>query len=230
MTHALQINCLAIDACRQVDVTVRELIIAGFTGRNRQALENHIAELEKLGVPRPTSTPIFYRVAHSLLTTASEIQVLGDASSGEVEPLLCVANGRTWVGVGSDHTDRKLEAIGIAVSKQACAKPVGQDFWPLDEIADHWDQLVMRSFTINGADRELYQQGPLSLIRPPADLIRLFTRGADELQPGAVMYCGTVSVHGAIRPADGYEIEIEDPVLRRSIRHSYRVQTLRIAQ
>ena len=103
-------------------------------------------------------------------------------------------------------------------------------YWALDEIADHWDELVMRSFIVNQADRELYQQGPLSLIRRPAELIRLFTGVADELPDGTVMYCGTVSVHGAIRPASELMVEIEDPVLRRSIRHTYRVHTLPIAQ
>ena len=47
---------------------VRELVIAGWTGKDVAALEKHIRELEAIGVKRPKTTPIFYRVAAALLT------------------------------------------------------------------------------------------------------------------------------------------------------------------
>ena len=62
---------------------VGELVIAGWTGRNREAMEAHIAELEAIGIARPKTVPMFYRVAAGLLTTAAEIQVSGPHSSGE---------------------------------------------------------------------------------------------------------------------------------------------------
>ena len=34
---------------------------------------------------------------------------------------------------------------------------------------------------------------------------------------------GRVSIQGGIRPANRFEIEMEDPVLKRSIRHAYDV-------
>ena len=40
---------------------VHDLIIAGWTGRDAEAVEKHILELEKIGISRPSSTPIFYR-------------------------------------------------------------------------------------------------------------------------------------------------------------------------
>ena len=69
---------------------VESLVIAGWTGRNQEAMEAHIRELEEIGIARPTTTPIFYRVAAALLTTATDIQVSGEASSGEA------AARRTW--------------------------------------------------------------------------------------------------------------------------------------
>src|SRR3546814_15061821 len=51
------------------DIPVRSAVIAGWTGRDPVAVEKHIAELEELGVRRPASTPIFYRVAAPRLTT-----------------------------------------------------------------------------------------------------------------------------------------------------------------
>src|SRR5690349_18580321 len=100
-----------------VTVAVDNLIIAGWTGRDPKAVEQHIRELEALGVKRPAAVPIFYRVAVARLTTASAIEVLGEKSSGEVEFVLLKCNGRLWVGTGSDHTDREAEVAGVSLSK-----------------------------------------------------------------------------------------------------------------
>ena len=104
---------------------------AGWTGRNVEALEKHILELEALGVKRPKSTPIFYRVSADLLTTRPSIEVLGTASTGEVEFVLFSLADGLWVGLGSDHTDRKAETIGVSLSKQMCAKPIAATAWLL---------------------------------------------------------------------------------------------------
>ena len=125
---------------------IKNLVVAGWTGRNTAALEAHIKELEALGVKRPKSVPIFYRNAVSLLTTADTIQVMGDKSSGEVEFVLYSLDDGLWVGVGSDHTDRKAETINVTLSKQMCAKPVGPTLWRYDEVKPHWDKLTLRSF------------------------------------------------------------------------------------
>src|SRR3546814_12393401 len=90
-----------------------KLSSAGWTGRESAALEAHIEELEALGVARPKSVPIFYRVDTSLLTTAGTVQCVGREASGEVEAVLYKHDGEYFVGVGSDHTDRKLETVGI---------------------------------------------------------------------------------------------------------------------
>src|SRR5215471_15996274 len=92
------------------DVAIDQSIIAGWTGRDAEAVEKHIKELEVLGVKRPAATPIFYRVAASRLTTDPTIEVLGTQSSGEVEFVLLQTLGELWIGVGSDHTEREVEA------------------------------------------------------------------------------------------------------------------------
>src|SRR5881394_2062106 len=80
------------------DVAIERTIIAGWTGRNPEAVEKHIKELEALGVKRPATTPIFYRVAAAQLTTDSAIEVLGTQSSGEVEFVLLQTLGELWIG------------------------------------------------------------------------------------------------------------------------------------
>ena len=202
---------------------LKQLVIAGWTGRNVEALEAHIRELEAIGVKRPKSTPIFYRAAASLLTIAEQIEVVGTHSSGEVEYVLFALDDGLWVGVGSDHTDRKLETVGVSLSKQICAKPVGRYLWRLDDVAAHWDRLTLRAYATIDGERRLYQEGPVATMRPPAELIALYK---GELAPGTAMFCGTLAVHGGIAAGGLFEMELGDPVLGRKLTHRYAVVCL----
>jgi hypothetical protein len=199
------------------------LIVAGWTGRDEASLRHHIEELAAIGVPRPSSVPVFYRNSILNLTQASAVEVLGPDTSGEVEPVIVALDGKLYLAVGSDHTDRKAEAQGIALSKQLCAKQLGRDLWALDEVADHWDQLKLRSFATIDGQRLAYQDGTLSSMRPPADLI---ARYGSALAPNTVMYCGTLGAIGGIRPATRFEMELEDPVLGRTLKHAYDISVL----
>jgi len=211
---------------RKLDVAaINSLVIAGWTGRNVAALEAHIKELEAIGVKRPKTVPIFYRVACSTLTTATFIEVMADKSSGEVEFVLFALDDGLWLGVGSDHTDRKAETIGVTLSKQLCAKPVGLTLWRYDEVKPHWDKLVLRSFVPDGGKRRLYQEGPVTNMRSPEELIRLYT-GGDKLAPGTAMFCGTFAVHGDISYSGTFDMELEDPVLGRKLTHGYKIVSL----
>jgi hypothetical protein len=212
---------------RKLDISaVKNLVIAGWTGRNVAALEAHIKELEAIGVKRPKTVPIFYRVAHALLTTEGSIEVMADKSSGEVEFVLFAQEDGLWLGLGSDHTDRKAETVGVTLSKQLCAKPVGDRLWRYDDVKPHWDKLVLRSFVPGeGGKRRLYQEGPVTNMRAPEELIKLYT-GGDRLAPGTVMFCGTFAVHGEICYSGTFEMKLEDPVLKRKLTHSYKIVQL----
>jgi hypothetical protein len=212
-------------ALEKVAVDIKDLVIAGWTGRDVAALNNHIEELKAIGVQPPSRVPIYYRAAAQMLTQADSIQVLGDDSSGEVEPVLIGAADRLWVTVGADHTDRKVESYGIAISKQMCAKPVGRTAWRFEEVEPHWDKLVLRSFIREDGKRVLYQEGPLAKIRDPRELI-FGWQDNKRLPMGTVMFCGTMPAIGAIRSSPRFEMELDDPVLGRKISHAYYVQAL----
>jgi hypothetical protein len=202
---------------------IDQAVIAGWTGRDPVARDKHIAELEAIGIARPATTPIYYRVAARRLTTADSIEVSGGDSSGEVEFVLIGWQGRIFVGAGSDHTDRKVETYSVTVSKQMCDKVVAPVLWEIEEVADHWDQLKLRSFATIDGQRLAYQDGTLSSMRPPADLI---ARYGSALAPNTVMYCGTLGAIGGIRPATRFEMELEDPVLGRTLNHAYDISVL----
>lgn len=206
-------------------IAIRHAVIAGWTGRDQAALEKHIKELEALGVARPATTPIFYRVAASRVTLASGIEAAGGESSGEVEYVLVQHEGRLYVGVGSDHTDRKVETYNVTVSKQMCEKPVASTLWAFEDVAPHWDRLVLRSWACEGAAKVLYQEGSVAAMRPPAELIERYA-GSGVLAEGTLMFCGTLAAKGGIRPSPRFEFELEDPVRGVRIGHGYDIAAL----
>jgi len=198
-----------------------ELVIAGWTGRDEAALKKHIRELEELGVKAPKTTPIFYRVSASLFVYSSEIQVSGPDTSGEVEFVLLQTKDGLRVTVGSDHTDRKAETIGVTLSKQLCAKPVSTGWWAYEDVKPHWNRLVLRSFIEEKGKRILYQEGTVDAMRSPEDLL-----GRYPLKTNQAMFCRTFAAKGGIRPSTRFEMELEDPVLRRRLTHSYAIKVL----
>jgi hypothetical protein len=211
------------DRTDQVSMTPEALIVAGWTGRDEAALQHHIDELAAIGVPRPSSVPVFYRNAATNVVQTDKLEVLGPDTSGEVEPVIVALNDGLWIGLGSDHTDRKAETMGIALSKQLCGKVIGPALWKFEDIASHWDSILIRSHaTIDGA-RTLYQEGPLALMRDPVDLM---TRYGQAFVANTIIMCGTIGAKGGIRPAARFEMKLEDPVLRRRMTHAYDIISL----
>jgi hypothetical protein len=208
---------------------VRQLIIAGWTGRDRVAQEKHMAELELLGVRRPPATPVYYRVSSSRVTTSDSIEAIGNDSSGEVEFIMLQAGGSLWIGLGSDHTDRKVETYNITVSKQMCEKPVAREIWLFDELSDHWDSLVLRSWVVNRGNRRLYQEGSVSSMLHPRDLIAGYVGDRRSLDEGTAMFGGTLPAIGGIQPADRFDFELEDPLKKRRLTHGYDIRSLPVA-
>ncbi|QTD45339.1 DUF2848 domain-containing protein [Ottowia testudinis] len=223
MLLSFQLHSAQTTQALQVDLA--QLVIAGWAGRDAAAIEHHIEELAAIGVPRPSAVPLYYRVAANQLTQADTVQVVGPHSSGEVEAFVFAHGGALYVSLASDHTDRKLEAHSVALSKQVCAKPVARDAWRFDDVAAHWDQLQVRAWIEEGGAEAPYQDGTLASLRSAPDLIRGYTGGA-PLPEATGMSCGTVAVIGAIRPAPVFRMELHDPVLNRRIGHRYTIDVL----
>jgi len=206
-------------------IALRTAVIAGWTGRDPVAREKHIVELMALGVARPASTPIYYRVSASRLTTATQIEAVGENSSGEVEIVLIRAGSKVWVGVGSDHTDRKVEAYNVTTSKQICDKPIAPELWPFDDVRDHWDSLILRSWIEESGEHRLYQEGAVAAMLVPDTIVAGFEPNG-ELADGTAMFCGTLAARGGIRPSSRFSFELTDPVRNRKITYAYDIVTL----
>ncbi|WPB57257.1 DUF2848 domain-containing protein [Xylophilus sp. GOD-11R] len=237
MSPTLQFTCETVAedggiARRELAVTPRRLIIAGWTGRDAAAIEHHIEELEALGVPRPSSVPLYYRVGAALLTQQASVEALGPQSSGEAEPTLFFAEGEWWLTVASDHTDRQVETYSVAVSKQMCAKPIAATAWRWSDVAGYQDELRLSSRILEDGAWVDYQRGSLASIRPLVGLRDGIYAAVPE-HDGSFMTCGTLgalpNARGeGIRPATEMEIELHDPRRGRSIVHRYSVDVLEV--
>ncbi len=216
-----------VDDCR-TDLNVDRVVIASWTGRDREQVERRTRELKAIGVSTPSSLPAVYNVSAALVMTATKIEVVGDQTTGEVEAVLMRDETLgLLVGVGSDHTDRRVESYDVAIAKQVCGKPVAEHWWRYEDVSSHWDALIARSWriTANG-ERILYQEGDLATLLQPAALIRSIFRSGHAFPARTVLFCGTQPVIGKLLPSAGFEIELFDPVRERSLRHTYSVDVV----
>jgi len=216
----------ARDGAGPIRVDVTNVVIGGFTARDEAAIQHHVEEMRAIGVRSPDTFPVFFRTSAEFVTQADGIQVLGTDSSGEVEAVVVALEDGLWLTVGSDHTDRKVESYSINVSKQMCAKVIGRTLWRFSEVAGHWDRLMLRAWTTRDGTRMLYQEGPLALMRHANDLIQRHLGPGNRLEPGTVLFCGTLGANGPLVHSDRFEMEIEDPVLGRRIAHAYDIRAL----
>jgi len=220
----LKMNLL--DGSRDLVFTAEHLICGGWVGRDRKSVQAHIDELAQLGVPAPQRIPIYMNLSTYLLTTDDEITVVSEKSSGEIEYVLLCSGEEVWVTVGSDHTDREVETKSIPGSKQMYAKCLAPECWPYPDVKNQWEQLVLRCWVTKGIERILYQEAPLSEILNPQEMLGKMPLGGIDRKEGIVLFSGTIPTKAGLVYGDSYELEMEDPFLKRSIRHQYRVKTL----
>lgn len=227
MRHTIALTLSDSEGEREVNFSPRRFIIAGWTGRDKAAMEHHMAELEALGIKRPESTPVFYRNAVTHLVTCDTLQTPGPGSSGEVEYVLFNIEGEIWVGVGSDHTDRDVEAFNITVSKQMCDKPVGTKLWRYDGLRAIWDDLRVESRAMIDGDEVQYQDGTLAKMLSADDLIAEFeAQTGTAFGPGDVMMGGTLPAIGGVRPAERFDFSLTDPRTGDRLTHGYQIEVL----
>jgi 4-hydroxyphenylacetate 3-monooxygenase len=209
MTTALTQLKFRAEAIAEVTVAPTHLVVAGYTGRDLTAVRHHIEELAAIGVPEPDTIPAFYQLEANLLSTGHEIEVDGPATSGEIEPVLIRADGRYYLTVGSDHTDRKIERSDIHASKAACPKPVAGTAISLGDnpTATSWDDIVARSWV----DGDLYQEGTLAQMLPTSEVLATWD------QPGSgattlVLFGGTMPLlDGTFRYGRDWRMRLEVP-------------------
>ena len=105
------------------------------------------------------------------------------------------------------------------------------------EVIGHFEQAVLVALVRLGS--EAYGRAILNEVQKRlereisagavyATLERLEAKGfaLSRLAPGTAMFCGTFAVHGGISTSGAFEMELDDPVLKRKLSHSYRIVSL----
>jgi len=207
---------------RKALVEWEQCVAIGYAGRNQESVRAHVEELKALGVPAPSKVPSMYWIDPTMVSSAHELSVIGEECSGEVEFFAAFdCNGEMFFTVASDHTDRKLETVSVSKAKQGCSKIIGEIFWKFSDVEDHWDDILLRSWVAQpGEGERIYQDGKLSMLLPPSKLYELARE--DAPRKGSIAYLsGTIPLGGKICYTGEFIMELSDPVLGRSIKHSY---------
>lgn len=206
-----------------ISLEVQEILLAGYTGRDRAEVLKHIGELQQLGVAPPPQVPMVYVIEPELITVDGIVSVKADQTSGEVEFCLAPSPLGLLVGVASDHTDREQEAIDVTASKRLCPHPVSREVWRYDDIRDHWDSIQVRSWAVSGDTRQAYQDGRLdAFMSVDALLSELARQGHGDLE-GRIVFGGTLPTTDGFIFAHRFEAQLHDPLLGRTLTCAYDV-------
>ena len=204
------------------------MVNAGYTGRNQAEVRRHIEELAKKGIPGPPTTPTLYPVIRRALVTDAVIEVYSRETCGEAEYALLIENeSRIYVGVGSDHTDRKLEEWDIPRAKQICPNVIGATVWDLEDVAGHWDELVLRCRQVVDGRETLYQEGKLARLMAPRELMAFVRAKTGGPLDGTIIFSGTLSaLPGGFVYGDALYAELVDSKLNRRLAFEYEIHAL----
>jgi hypothetical protein len=194
---------------RPLRFTVRRLLVAGYTGRDPEAVRLHIEELEREGVPPPAHVPTLFLANPTTLQLGGTIWAYDGSSSGEVEYVLLIGAGDVYVCIGSDHTDRGLETLSVDKSKQIYPRILSREAWRLDDLIGDWDELGLRSAVGDAGALADYQRGTLGQLIRPEKLLELL---GPARVPGTAVLSGTLPVlDGRIRFTPHFEAELTSP-------------------
>lgn len=212
------------DGKKTLSVDIKNLMVVGFSGKDIAKTMEHIKELEKEGVKCPKDVPVPYQCDPQIVTRKSVIDVIGGKTSGEAEYLILCHAGKFYIGIGSDHTDRDLEAVSIHKSKQLCLKPCSEEFWDYEEVKDHLSALRIVSTQVVGGETVEYQNGVAGDMLPFDTLLEKVK--AEAPLEDCLIYTGTVPLLHGFKFGSTFSCELIDDALGRSLSLSYDVRVI----
>lgn len=207
----------------QIEFDLNRLLIVGYSGSNIEKIKEHIKELkEHLGVPEPKRIPTIFECSKELLTTEKDIKFVGDMTSGEVEYLIIKHSNEIYIGIGSDHTDRKLESISVLKSKQVCPKPVGEEVWLYKNVKEYWNEIEAESFQNIDGEEVLYQKGKLAEILPVEKIISELENRVGNIED-SIIFSGTVPLKSTFKYGEEFTCKIFDKNNNSSLNLYYKI-------
>lgn len=203
---------------------IKNLMVVGFSGKDVEKTMEHIHELEKEGVKCPSEVPVPYQCDPQIVTRKEIIDVIGPKTSGEAEYLILCHEGKFYIGIGSDHTDREMEAVSIHKSKQVCLKPCSVEFWDYEEVKDHLPQLRLISTQVVDGKEIDYQNGVAGDLLP-FDVIIEKVQKEVPLED-CLIYTGTVPLLNGFRFGEQFSARLVDDQLGRELSLTYKIHVI----
>ncbi len=246
MKNNLNLNIIpAQGESHSIAVDVKKIGCSRNAARDIEATNAMLDEIRAKGYQMHPAAGICFRSRY-LITNEEAIEVQGAQTSGEVEFVAVLHQGEIFISVGSDHIDRSLEELqatmlgkvfDTAKMKQLAPAVIAKKAWAYADIRDHWDEIVLKSY-VSAADQKIpYQEFPLANLLDLDYYLRecpwlnqdgsILLGGSSSLVPALPenLYQGQSSMEDVIFPPD-FHVEMIDPVLSRTIAHSYDILPL----
>ena len=223
-----------------INVPVVRIGCSRNANRDMQSTQKFIDGVRKEGSKMHGPAGVCFKSRY-LLTNEDVIEVQGPHTSGEIEFIVFTYLNQLFVSVGSDHNDRSIDQMwtpllgkiqDTAKTKQMVPAVVGRDAWPYDDVKEHWDDIVLKSMVSVSGNLVTYQEFALAELLGIEHYINNHSWIKDEgsfllggsgpilLSASSEMYTGQSNLEGIMFPTDFY-FEMIDPVLDRTISHSY---------
>ncbi|MDO5041357.1 MAG: DUF2848 family protein [Peptoniphilus sp.] len=213
-----------------LSVDFKDVYIIGYAGRDMKKTQEHIDELERdLGVKPPKRIPTIFECSNELVTQEEDLKFVGDMTSGECEYIIIKSADKIYITLGSDHTDRKLESVDMSKAKQVCVKPVAREVWDYEEVKDHWDDILLKSYiTVDGEER-VYQDGKLADILPVEKILQELDERVGNTED-ILVFSGTVPLKDGFVYGEKFRSEMVDEKLDRKIELEYAVNVIGVEE
>lgn len=211
---------------RYISFPINRVLIVGYAGRDIKKTMEHIRELElELQVPPPHKIPTIFECSRENLTQEKNIRFVGRETSGEVEHCIIKHNGEIFIGIGSDHTDRKLESLSVPKAKQVAPKPIGKYVIPYRLLKDHWDDIELASYQTVAGEEILYQMGVMKDILPVEFIIKELEERVGDIN-NCIIFSGTVPLKDGFKYGTDFRGIIRDKYLECSISVEYHLDII----
>ncbi|MFT3963115.1 DUF2848 family protein [Propionivibrio sp.] len=204
---------------------IRHACLYGWAGRNQEEVKKHAAELAAHGIRGPKNMPEYFIISPCMMTQGSEITCVGEGTCGEIEFFFFVKNGEVYVGTGSEHTDRDLEAVDMIKSKAICEKVMSRQLWRYRDVREHWDQLQLTAWQTHDGVEMLYQDSPLEALLPLDNIMGLAQKMYGSLED-VIVWSGTIPTLGGLVYGNRFRGRLHDPVLNRELAFDYAVRVV----
>lgn len=200
----------------------------GWAGRNKEEVRKHAEELAEHGIRGPKNMPEHFLISPNMITHDPEIVCVGEKTCGEIEFFFFRREGVIYVGVGSEHTDRALEAVDMIKSKAVCHKPMSRQIWKYEDVVDHWDDIQLTAWQVNEEGKKvLYQDSPCGSLLKLEELLKRAEEiyGRKDLDD-IIIWSGTIPAVDGLVYGSWFGGEMHDKKLGRKLAFEYSVRTV----